>query len=552
MVYREVRGLHQAAYVLAVFTFASQLLALVRDRLLAHEFGAGALLDLYYAAFRIPDLMFVVFASSLSVYVLIPFITNKQQSADSREGSVLLSQMFSVFLLVYSAVALLIAALAPVVVPLLFPGIADTDALVLLTRILLLQPFFLGLSSLLGVITQLGHRFVLYAVSPLLYNLGIIFGITVLFPWLGVAGLGLGVVLGAVGHMAIQVPFVARSHFSLQFTTRVSFARVREVVSVSLPRALTLSLNQFILLVFTSIASVLTVGSVSVFQFAYNLHAVPLAIIGASYSVAAFPVLAERYAAGALDAFRVYVMTALRHIIFWLVPIVALLIVLRAHVVRVVLGSGAFDWDDTRLTAAVLAMLALALVAHAIHLLVVRMFYAAGETRVPLMVAFLGALGAVALAVWLLVFYLRVPFVAEHVAQLFRLHDTAGAEVLMLPLAYFLALTVQVLTLLVVAARRFRIPLADLRAPLRNAVAAALAAGAIAYLILQVLVPGVDQATFIGIVLQGGVAGIGGVGAAVLMYFIVRSPEIKEISASLQRRFARQPSAARPHSELLE
>ena len=252
--YKEVRGLHQAAYVLALFAFGSQLLALLRDRLLAHEFGAGALLDVYYAAFRLPDLMFVLFASTLSVYVLIPFVTRLQKSAGeeseagNQKASHLLSSVFTLFLVVYAGVAVVMFVAAPYLMPKLFPGIADQELLVTVTRILLLQPFFLGISSLFGVVTQLGHRFILYAVSPLIYNVGIIFGVLALYPIWGLSGLVFGVVLGAFGHMAIQLPLVLRSDLSVGLVRRIDWPELRQVLSLSVPRALTLSLNQIVLL----------------------------------------------------------------------------------------------------------------------------------------------------------------------------------------------------------------------------------------------------------------------------------------------------------------
>ena len=166
-VYQEVRGLHQAAYVLALFAFASQLLAIVRDRLLAHTFGAGGELDIYYAAFRIPDLLFVLFASALSVFVLLPFVTQKAENDGSKEGARVLSQMFTLFLFVYSALAVALALSAPFYVSYVFPGLADSaETLTMLIQILLLQPLLLGISSLCGVVTQMHHRFVLYAISP--------------------------------------------------------------------------------------------------------------------------------------------------------------------------------------------------------------------------------------------------------------------------------------------------------------------------------------------------------------------------------------------------
>lgn len=144
-VYKEVRGLHQAAYILAFFAFGSQILAIVRDRLLAHNFGAGIELDLYYAAFRIPDLLFVLFASVLSVYVLLPFVNKASQTRGTDAGAAILSQVFTLFLIVYVAISAIIIVAAPLLVAYLFPGFAEQSSeLVLLIRILLYSHFYLA------------------------------------------------------------------------------------------------------------------------------------------------------------------------------------------------------------------------------------------------------------------------------------------------------------------------------------------------------------------------------------------------------------------------
>jgi putative peptidoglycan lipid II flippase len=260
-VYQEVRGLHQAAYILALFAFGSQMLAIVRDRMLAHTFGAGPELDLYYAAFRIPDLLFVLFASVLSVYVLLPFVNRHQEADTPKTGVSVLSQIFTLFLYVYVAVAAVLAFAAPYYVPHMFPGfVGSYETLVTLLQILLLQPLLLGLSSLCGVVTQMNHRFVLYAVSPLLYNLGIIFGIAALYPLIGLYGLALGVVVGAFGHVLVQVPFVVESKYTFRFLPKIDWGLIQQVLVVSVPRALTLSINQVVLLVLVGMASVMAAG----------------------------------------------------------------------------------------------------------------------------------------------------------------------------------------------------------------------------------------------------------------------------------------------------
>ena len=533
-VYKEIKGLHQAAYVLALFAFGSQMLAIVRDRMLAHEFGAGIELDLYYTAFRIPDLLFVLFAAVLSVYVLLPFIERSTSVESKRE---LLSQVFTLFLFTYTALAAILAAAAPWYVPLVFPGYADqTATLVPLIQILLLQPLLLGISSVCGVVTQMHHRFVLYAISPLLYNVGIIVGLVALYPWLGLPGLAAGVVLGAGGHLLIQVPFVRSSDCSFVATFNFDWKQMRQMLAAAMPRALTLSLNQLVFLLFISIATTLTIGSVSVFQFAYNIQSVPLAIIGMSYSVAAFPTLSHLFAKRDQAAFNVQLMTALRHILFWSVPIIGLVVVLRAHIVRVLLGSGEFDWSDTRLTAAVLAVFVISLFAQAVQLLLVRAFYAGGKTLTPLFITIASSVAAVATAFAGLWYWQTHVVLQNTIATFLRLESVPGSEILVLAAAFTFGQVIQIILLLVMARRSFGVELSSLSRLVVQSVAAMSAGAAASYLTLQTVVEGVNQDMFVGIALQGAVAGTFGVIAICLTYWLLRSQELAETVHSFRKR----------------
>ncbi len=427
---------------------------------------------------------------------------------------------------------------APYLVPLIAPGLVDYSGdIVLLLRILLLQPLLLGISSLFGVITQLGHRFVLYAISPLLYNIGIIVGIVYFYPYVGVAGLGYGVVLGALAHLLVQWPLVAQSELRFSLVFRPSFSTLKDVLAVSIPRAMTLALHQVSLIVLVAIASLMTLGSVAVFQFAYNLQSVPLAVIGASYSIAAFPLLADLFASGKRDEFRFHVMTALRHLVFWSVPIIGLIIVLRAQMVRVVLGSGSFDWADTRLTAAVMAVLALSLVAQAVNLLIVRTFYAGGYTRIPFLVTFWGTLTTVATTYALHLSYTSNAATYDVVEFLLRISDVPGAEVMVIAIGYSFGMIVQTSVMLYAAARLYHLPIGELLTPLLRAMAAAVVGGFSAYAALNFFVFGINPESFIGVMLHGLMGGVMGVLGVIATYYVTRAPELLEISTSLHGRF---------------
>src|SRR3989344_1649131 len=287
-------GLHQVAIVLASSAVCSQVLALVRDRIFATLFGTGRVLDIYYAAFKIPDLLFATVGSLASIAILIPFFMRERAKSDQAARE-MLDSVFSFFNLVVVLSALILFFLLPVLAHFVAPGFDATEieTLIWMSRILLLSPIFLGISGLFSGITQSFNKFFAYALSPIFYNLGIIFGALFLYKYLGNYGLAWGVVLGALGHALVQWPVVVGSGFRPRLSIRIRWPLIREMLLTSIPRTLTLSVYQIAIVIITSLGSILSVGSIAVFNFAFNLQSVPLAVIGVSYSLAAFPTLSR-------------------------------------------------------------------------------------------------------------------------------------------------------------------------------------------------------------------------------------------------------------------
>lgn len=563
----EVKGMHHAAYLLAGFALLSQLLALVRDRLLASSFGAGELLDLYYAAFRLPDLLFVGVASLLSLYALLPVLSKLEVE---RPGLVVafMRRLLLLFFVFMGGACAVFYVFAPELAAFAAPGIANTPArlaeLTFITRILLLQPILLGLSNLLASLTQLHHRFVLYSISPLLYNLGIIGGITLLYPSMGVQGLAWGVVMGALLHALVQVPFFSQHHFyksnnsagisqsSRELSWRETFIYMREVLVLSVPRTFSLAAGQVALLVAIALASLLSAGSISVFTFAWNLQAVPLTIIGVSYSVAAFPTLARFFAGANTAEFVRHIEAALRHIIFWAIPATVLIVVLRAHIVRVILGAGAFDWSATRLTAAALALFALSLGAQSISLLIARAYYAAGNTVKPLVLAIIEVAVAVTAAVALVAAFNTYPFFRLFIESLLRVEGVPGTAVLMLALGLTLGAVVRFIAGVCFIARDFAVPLRAVRRLSFESLSAAVIGGAAAYATLQLFNPLLDTATVPGIVAQGCAAGVSGLSVTAIVLYLLRSKELSEIVSAVRRKLMPEEKIAVEPSDVAQ
>jgi putative peptidoglycan lipid II flippase len=536
---REISGLHEAAYLLAVSSVASLVFALIRDRLLAHILGASSQLDVYYAAFRVPDFIFVGVASLVSTSILVPFlIEGKEKGPEELKSSI--QSLFSAFSLLIIVVCGIAYFLMPWLDRELFPamfarGLGET--LITMSRILLLSPILLGLGSFFASITQIQNRFLVYALSYPLYNIGIILGIIFFLPTMGVTGLALGVILGAFLLALTQIPLVIRDGMfpSLWILAKgnLEWSKVKRVAKLSVPRTLTLSSQQLGELGLISFASFLGAGSISIFNFAFNLQSVPLSIIGASYSSAAFPVLARLIAQNDKEGFLSRMMAASKHVIFWSMPIIVLFVVLRAQIVRVILGSGQFTWSDTRLTAAALALFVISSFAQSLMLLFVRAFYAEGKTSKPLYVNAFSTAVTIALGFLLIKFYHSAPAFADFVQALMKTSGSTDSSVLMLPLAFTLGAFLN----LYLHWRPFSREFPSFNKPVLSAawqsLSASIIGGYAAYLSLNVFDDVFGLTTLMGVFLQGLCAGIVGIAVIVLMLKILKSPEMRDIHEAL-------------------
>lgn len=552
IIHKEFSGLHEAAFLLGFSALASQLLALLRDRLLAGTFGAGQTLDIYYAAFRIPDLVYVTIASFVSVTVLIPFLIDKIENKDNPVAKQFMNSVFTIFCLVMIGVSVILYFFVPYLTRLTAPGFSSIAQaqLVTFTRILLFSPFFLGISNLLGSVTQSLRKFFIYALSPLLYNLGIILGVVVLYPILGPSGLVWGVALGALMHLLIQLPVLLERGFFPKLTRTIHWPTIRKVVAISLPRTITLATNQLSIVVLVSLASFMKAGSIAVFNFSYNLQSVPLAIVGVSYSVAAFPTLTKLFARGEKGKYLAEISNAIRHIAFWSFISAVLFIVLRAQIVRVILGAGRFSWSDTRLTAACLAIFAVSVVAQSLCQLFVRAYYAAGQTRTPLVVNIISAGIIVILAFGLSYLYNTSLLFRYWLEALLRVDDLPGTAILILPLAFSIGLIFNAVAHWVFFAKDFSPLPVQTSHGFFQTLSSALLGGVGAYEVLNLLGNVFDNSTFMGIFSQGFLAGLAGLIIYVVILLLMKNEEVKEVGVALSSKFWKAKAVAPSAEEL--
>lgn len=533
----EIGNVHEAAYLLGFFALLAQILALFRDRLLAHYFGASEMLDVYYAAFRVPDLLFTTVASLVAGSVLIPFLQEKLGEGHDRAKR-LIDEVWSSFVLLISISTALAFIFMPFLVSNLFETMSEEarHSITLLSRVLLLSPVLLGFSNFLSSIIQAHKRFALYALSPVLYNVGIIIGIIFLFPSLGILGVVLGVVMGSVLHAVIQIPFARKVSLFPSVIFPLAWSRMKAVAMLSLPRTLALTAMNIVIIALVALASRMSTGSISIFNFAYNLQTGPLSIIGVSYSMAAFPTLAKLYVGGEKDRFVSYVSTAFRHIIFWSLPATALFIIIRAQIVRIVLGSGAFTWNDTRLTAACVALFAVSMVAQSANLLFTRAYYASGKTKIPFIVSGVSAVFTIVSAYVVYKLFFILPYFHDFMLVLFRLEEAHGTEVLALPLAFTIGSLLNLWLFTHLFNREFHNLYSSIRQTVTQGLLASLVAAGVAYLTLSVTGSVIEINTLVGIFSQGFAAGVTGIAAWFGSLYLLKSVEADELLTHIRSR----------------
>ncbi|PIS07383.1 murein biosynthesis integral membrane protein MurJ [Candidatus Berkelbacteria bacterium CG10_big_fil_rev_8_21_14_0_10_43_13] len=381
-------SLRGASIILIVTLTISNLLGLIRDRILTH-YIATSNLDIYYAAFRIPDLIFnfLVLGAITSAFIPIfsDYLTKGEEEEGFRVTNILIN--LALVLMIFSAVTLYY--LMPYLMPLVAPNFdAVRMALaVKYARLIMLTPVFFSVSYIIGAVLNCHKRFLAYSLAPIFYNCAIIISAAYLAPRYGVIGVIYGVVAGAFLHMLVQVVPVMRLGFRWQPIISITEKPIRRIIRLMVPRTISMGSNQIMLIVYTAIASMLAVGSISAFNLATNIQTMPVVVLGTSFATAIFPTLAKKISANEPGEFSYYLNHTLRIMGYLLIPSTVFFILMRAQIIRLILGSGKFTWDDTRTTALTLGFLSISILAAGVIPLLSKAFYALKNTRTPMYIS---------------------------------------------------------------------------------------------------------------------------------------------------------------------
>jgi putative peptidoglycan lipid II flippase len=408
--------LARAGMIVSSAFLVSRILGWVRLVVIGNTVGATADLDAFYAAFRIPDLIFQLVAAGALSSALIPIVSGLLATDGSARAWRVVSTVMNLMLIGLAILSTLMFILAPTIVPIITPGFdaATLATTIELTRIMLASAVLLAVGAVATSVLNASGRFAAAAVAPSVYNLAIIGGTLLLYPSIGITGVAVGVVAGALGHVLVQLPPLGQVGFRYTPHIDARDSAARKALGLMVPRAIGLGASQITFVVVTSIATTLGVGAVTAFTVAFSLLQIPIGIIGVPLGIVLMPSLSREMATGRETEYIALLTRALRVIVFVMVPIAALAAILRTEAVTLLFGYG-FSVDAIALTAATLFAFLAGLVAHSLIAVLARAFYARQDTLTPVLVAITAVIVNTTLA-FILVGPLGLPGVALAIA----------------------------------------------------------------------------------------------------------------------------------------
>ncbi len=385
-----------AATLIMIMIVVSRLLGLVRQRVLANYFTPGSL-SLFFAAFRLPDSIFEILVFGTFSSAFIPVFTKalRDKSATEKGGEQgaraweIAGRIVTIGIIVFSVLALLMGIWAPQIYSIIAPGYSAEETLQIakLARVLFAaQGFFVVSYVLTGVLESL-RRFLIPALAPIFYNIGIILGTVILTPYIGLMAPAVGVVIGAFAHFAIQYPLSRKLGFRFIWDFKKD-SGVKKVGELAFPRVFDLAFDQIGKTTELFLASIISQASYTFYIFANTLQLLPVTLVGTSLAKAVLPMLSR--ADGDEKEFRRILNVAIFQAIFLSLPLSIALIILRIPIVRLVYGTKIFNWEATVQTGTVLSVYAMAIVTQTLMSILARAFFALHDTKTPVKVSFIG------------------------------------------------------------------------------------------------------------------------------------------------------------------
>ncbi|MBI5620724.1 murein biosynthesis integral membrane protein MurJ [Candidatus Gottesmanbacteria bacterium] len=521
---RRQTSIGSAAFILATMVAASRLLGLIRDRMLAARFSTDEL-GVYFAAFRMPNLLFELLVMGALTTAFIPVFTRYLAGDKEEDAWAMASVIINTSLLALAVIAVPMFIWAPFVSRIFAPGFTQmqVDQMASFTRFMLVfqvAPLLVG--NFFTGILQSYRSFLVPALAPVVYNIGIIVGLVLWSSAYGLWAPVMGVGIGSVLFMAIQIPVLLSLGYRHRFAVDFHHKGVRDVLTLMGPRTLGLGASQIDTTVDLMLASFLGARMVTIFNFAQHLQQLPVGLFGATIAQAALPTLSRSAANDDRAELKHSIVSSLHQMLFFIIPVSVFFIILRTPIVRLVFGAGRFDWEATVLTGMTLSMFSLSLGAQAVIHLFARAYYALYDSKTPVAIA----VGSIVLNAVLSIIFI----------------SWAGFPVWSLGLSTSIASFIHAVVLFVCLDKKLGLfARTELFGPLVKMGAAALIAGLSMYIPLKIL----DQLVFdttrtFGLILLTSLTMTIGMGVYVFLSWVMGVGEVHSLM-SMMRRVGRAP-----------
>ena len=374
-----------SSWSLTLTSGLSYFFGLLRDRIFAHTFGLSRTLDIYNASFVLPDLLQSLFIGTALSAAFVPIFTKLYDDKRSL-GYAYSHQVLTLGVTLITGIGVVCALLMPYIAPYMVPGFegADLEKYILLSRIMLFSPILFAISMTYGRILISVKEFFWWGLSPALYNVGIILGAIVLYPRLGMLGLVLGTLFGAILHLSVRLLPLKKEKY--HFKTRLDFRftpEIKETIKLALPKMLQYGMWSFMLMSFTSIASSLPEGSIATYNYARNFQSLPVSLLGIAIALAAYPTLSHDAGKGNYEKFTRDFKKQRTRSLFYTVLAAIGLAVLSKPMIRLLLGGGMFNQSDINLLSSVLTVYCISVPLESMLHMYHRAFYSLRNTVIP-------------------------------------------------------------------------------------------------------------------------------------------------------------------------
>lgn len=404
----EQKSIFSSALLISGMIIISRFFGFLRYRILTGFFTKEEL-DIFFASFRIPDLVFEFLITGALSSAFIPLVVKYKN--DREKFNINISSIINIILLVMGFFILILLIFADKIIPLITPGysVDKINHIIFFSRILLVgQLPFMILGNLLIGLAQANRFFILTTLAPIFYNLSIILFTFLLSKTLFLQGPLMGVIIGAILFFLSQLPIVVKIKFKYLFILEITEG-IKDFFRIIIPRLLTVLTAQIDATIDLILTSFLGGGSYTVFYFAQHLQLLPISVIGMAFGQASLPYISSLYQENKIKELKKLILDSILNLFFLSTPIAFIFIFLRTPLIRLFFGGEKFDWHATVLSAYTLSYFALSLPFHSVYYFITRCFYGTFDAKTPLKISAINIfLNTILSIIFIFIFHLPV------------------------------------------------------------------------------------------------------------------------------------------------